>query len=187
MYPDGAEIKAVEVNRYEDSEKVAKLWVNILTSASHCCYLTGDSMTALLGVLNRAKDAPRVRCETAALNVAINLATLLCDESTMRPVGSSHASWAKYGHHRAGKEPTRRVFQVSHDIQHDFRNDLRQYTSGSGHRLTVQFMVRGHWRRQVHGPARTLRRLQFIEPFWKGDVAAPIALRAHVIDAQDPS
>lgn len=33
---------------------------------------------------------------------------------------------------------------------------------------SVRFMVRGHWRNQAHGPEHGQRRLQWIEPFWKG-------------------
>lgn len=35
-------------------------------------------------------------------------------------------------------------------------------------RVRVRFIVRGHWRNQAHGPERSLRRRQWIEPFWKG-------------------
>lgn len=34
--------------------------------------------------------------------------------------------------------------------------------------LMQRFIVRGHWKNQVYGPGRTLRRRQWIEPFWKG-------------------
>lgn len=46
-----------------------------------------------------------------------------------------------------------------------------------GWHLTVRVRVRGHWRNQPHGPGRSLRRLQWIEPFWRGpdnDVAEPV-------------
>lgn len=34
--------------------------------------------------------------------------------------------------------------------------------------LRVRTRVAGHWRRVAHGPGRTERRWQFIEPFWRG-------------------
>jgi len=38
----------------------------------------------------------------------------------------------------------------------------------AGWKLRARFSVRGHWRSQAHGPAHSLRRLQWIAPFWKG-------------------
>jgi hypothetical protein len=38
--------------------------------------------------------------------------------------------------------------------------------------LTVRVRVRGHWRNQPYGPERMYRRLQWIEPYWKGPVDA---------------
>lgn len=37
-----------------------------------------------------------------------------------------------------------------------------------GWQLTVRVRVRGHWRNQPYGPERMYRRLQWIEPYWKG-------------------
>jgi len=39
---------------------------------------------------------------------------------------------------------------------------------GSGWTLSVRVLVTGHWRNQPHGPGRMFRRLQWIEPYWKG-------------------
>jgi hypothetical protein len=187
VYADGVGVRAVEVSRYKTSKMDApKLWVTILTDDEYYACLVGESIAELLRCLT-SMGKQYTPCATAVLNSVLNLTTLLCDKSAVKPIGSSHASWAKHGKHRAGQEPTRRVFQVAHDIQHDFRNELRQYTSGKGHKLTVQFMVRGHWTHQVHGEGRALRRLQFIEPYWKGDTTAPIALRSHRLELSTSS
>lgn len=37
-----------------------------------------------------------------------------------------------------------------------------------GWHVRARFTVRGHWRNQVHGAGRMLRRRQWIAPFWKG-------------------
>ena len=34
--------------------------------------------------------------------------------------------------------------------------------------LSIRTLVSGHWRNQPYGPERSLRRLQWIEPFWRG-------------------
>lgn len=44
----------------------------------------------------------------------------------------------------------------------------RSRTNGEGRTLDHRFPVSGHWRNQPHGPGRTLRRLQYIDPYIKG-------------------
>ena len=52
-------------------------------------------------------------------------------------------------------------------------------SAGSGARWTLaqRFIVRGHWRWQVHGEGRLLRKRLWIEPHFKGpvDIEAAIA------------
>lgn len=45
---------------------------------------------------------------------------------------------------------------------------LREGRTGQSWKLGHRFIVRGHFRMQVHGPQRALRRRQWIEPFWRG-------------------
>lgn len=44
----------------------------------------------------------------------------------------------------------------------------RSHSEIPGWKVRARFTVRGHWRNQVHGPGRALRRRQWIAPFWKG-------------------
>lgn len=53
-------------------------------------------------------------------------------------------------------------------ITHDFRKSYREGTLGKLLISTPLWMVRGHWRNQAHGPERSLRRMQWIEPYSKG-------------------
>jgi hypothetical protein len=39
---------------------------------------------------------------------------------------------------------------------------------GASWKLESRFVVRGHWRNQAHGPDRSLRRRQWIQPYYKG-------------------
>lgn len=50
---------------------------------------------------------------------------------------------------------------------------------------TVQFLVRGHWRQQAHGPGHSLRKPIWIEPFWKGPEEARVLLRQHRVEDQE--
>lgn len=74
------------------------------------------------------------------------------------------------------------TFALSRDIKVDCREAVREYMRGArGTSPTVQSLVRGHWKKQPCGTARSDRRLIFVEPYWRGPETAPIALRAHSI------
>ena len=47
--------------------------------------------------------------------------------------------------------------------------------------LDKRYMVRGHWRNQAHGPKRELRRLKWIEPYWKGPEGAESLERSYSV------
>ncbi|MDK9354267.1 hypothetical protein FAM22020_001958 [Propionibacterium freudenreichii] len=83
---------------------------------------------------------------------------------------------------RTGKAPgTEHRPRTQHPDRHVTLVDLRpvrtvvtDHDEGTGHKLTVRFMVRGHWTHQVHGPKRGLRKLIFIAPYLKGPEGAPL-------------
>lgn len=52
--------------------------------------------------------------------------------------------------------------------------------SDGGREYTVRWTVRGHWRRQAHGPQRSLRRPVWIAPHIKGPADAPLAVHERV-------
>lgn len=61
--------------------------------------------------------------------------------------------------------------------------DLRRHVRGKPEsveeaaerrKISVRFMVRGHWKNQAYGPARSLRRPIYISPFIKGPDDAPL-------------
>lgn len=65
---------------------------------------------------------------------------------------------------------TNPVFDVGRTVKLDGR--LRQaMRSGGGHaswKLAQRFIVRGHWKGVPYGPSRSLRRRQWVAPYWKG-------------------
>ncbi len=72
-------------------------------------------------------------------------------------------------------------FLLSAPVKVDLREHLRAYLGGrKGASPTVQFLVRGHWRNQVHGAGRALRKTIWIQPFWKGPEESRVLLRQHV-------
>ena len=96
----------------------------------------------------------------------------------------SHGRGGK-GNKRGQKLPMESArYMLSAPVKIDFRQAVRETLEGSrkGSSPKVQFYVRGHWRNQAYGPQHTLRRQQWIEPFWKGDPEARILLRGHQVE-----
>lgn len=92
------------------------------------------------------------------------------------------------GSFRAGVLRTKRdkirpnTFTVGKPLKLDCRQDIRDFIEGrrsSSPKVTT--LVRGHWRHQVHGPANSKRRLQWIQPFFRGE--GPLLVRPTQIGA----
>ncbi|MDC3958528.1 hypothetical protein KEG38_32025 [Polyangium jinanense] len=78
---------------------------------------------------------------------------------------------------RGGEVPRTMIFRVGKPLEKDFRPAVRDYLEGRKRNLSVQTLVAGHWKMQPHGPGFSLRRLIYVEPYWRGDVDAPIHVR----------
>ncbi len=75
-------------------------------------------------------------------------------------------------------------FMLSASVQVDLRDVVHAVQRGErrkGGKLTVQFLVRGHWKNQAHGPHQSLRKRIWLQPFWKGGEETRILLRNYVI------
>lgn len=81
---------------------------------------------------------------------------------------------------RGDDAPSLLTYTLVRDVVVDCRDAVREHLSGrrSG-KLSVQVLVRGHWKRQAFGRSRQERRVIHVEPYWRGPEDAPIALRAH--------
>lgn len=76
--------------------------------------------------------------------------------------------------------PSIRTFIVGQPTKLDCRQAIDDFIhAGPGAKsLKVQFLVRGHWKRQAHGPSNQLRKLIHIEPYWKGPEEGKILTRS---------
>jgi hypothetical protein len=75
--------------------------------------------------------------------------------------------------------PEVRTFVLGKPMKVDCRQAVKDFIhSRRGGKLSVQFLVRGHWKNQPHGPAHSLRKLIQIEPYWKGPEDAKIVAKA---------
>lgn len=109
-----------------------------------------------------------------------NLLVAMSDPQWCRPVGKHQPGWVK-GPPREGAPPHRR-FMVAKATKIDVRQQVIDYCRGGRQPAKVQSLVRGHWTTVLHGPRKSLRRLQWIQPYWRGDLEAPIATPLLVVD-----
>jgi hypothetical protein len=108
----------------------------------------------------------------------------MSDPSNVRQLGK-HPRWERGGG-REETEPLFRTFQVGKPVSVDCREALRAYVLGQRRGpVTVQWLVRGHWRNQPCGPGLTDRKGIWIMPHWKGPADAPINLRPHLVGKDD--
>lgn len=87
---------------------------------------------------------------------------------------------------KKGKKRTEAGFGLSYkfgaNVKIDFTRHIREVISRRDSRsLTVQYVRRGHWRNQPHGPGRSQRRRQWIKPHWVGNPEAAKLLRGYTI------
>ncbi len=127
------------------------------------------------------------RLYVALGRLALNVCLALSDPDNVKEVGSSHARYKAAGRDPRTGPPEQRVYQLGKPIKVDCRHAVQNWLEGTraSSTVNVQFLVRGHWRNQAHGPKHSLRRRQWIEPFWKGEKDAPIPLRTHKLEG-DP-
>ncbi len=116
-----------------------------------------------------------IRCLTICRRIAAGVCHAMSSKDDWRPTKST--SKPRSSRKRDQDEPIYRVYLMGRPVKVDCRIAVRQYvekgTKNKGP-LTLQLLVRGHWRRQAIGPGRKERKWIRIEPYWKGPEDAPI-------------
>lgn len=118
--------------------------------------------------------------ERAALLIGrfiINTCIAFEDATNVRLWGKGH----KARNIRTASKPLTRIFRVGSPIQLDVRPAIRAYALASEgtaedkqrRKMTVQSLVRGHYKLQPYGPERSLRKRIWISPYWRGPDDAP--------------
>ena len=116
--------------------------------------------------------------------LVVNTCLALTDPTTHRVWAPIDPHRKSLGNARKGMPPQVRIYEMRKPVTVDCRPIVSEYLSSGrddGRKIIVQLYVGSYWRRQPHGPGRTLRRWQQIEGHWKGPVDAPIAVRPHVL------
>jgi len=83
---------------------------------------------------------------------------------------------------RAGKRPEMQAntYKLGRPLKLDLRPQIREYLEGvhrgGGGVPSVRTLVRGHWKKQVHGVGRALRKNIVVAPYYRGE--GPTLIRA---------
>ncbi len=134
---------------------------------------------------NLPTDDRDEKLHVLAGRLILNVCLAMSDKGSVKAIGRGHSS--SHSQLRSSPEPLVRVFQVGRPISLDCRQALREFLESPGggrlgSRLNVQFLVRGHWKRQPFGPKSESRKWVWIQPYWKGPEEAPILSRPHQIE-----
>jgi hypothetical protein len=119
--------------------------------------------------------------------VALMIIRLIINACCMMTENSSETSETREPHQYAQRRqgpPFQRHYRFTRSVVHDVRKAVRDHSLHGGKSPTVQTVVTGHWKMQVHGVGRSERKRIFIEPYWRGPEDAPIALRPHMLKGE---
>lgn len=163
---------------FGDERTPARLWV------------LGSRWVGMLwpdGFFQHVENKPAVSAFAIMMENLISGACLsLADpEQHRKPAGSSHSK----GNKRSGPPDLSLArFLLAPPVTVDLRQHLADALKpGGGGVPKVQFLVRGHFRQQVHGAGRALRKTIWIEPHWKGPETGHVLLRPHQLkDKPEP-
>jgi hypothetical protein len=112
----------------------------------------------------------------------------ITDPEVHRKQGSKAPARGKGNKRQGPPDLTQARFMLAPPVTVDLRQHVAEAITGRHTGAPkVQFLVRGHWRDQAHGHARTLRKTIWIQPFWKGPESGRVLLRTHKVIADDPA
>jgi len=158
---------------------VARVWV--------CAELDARDVI----VIDRRGDRMRVDKDSELANMITSLVqgaalALSNPDDFKREVQHGGGGVPGTSRRRKGGEPdfNQARYMLSAPVKIDMREHVHAALAGQrrGGAPTVQFLVRGHWRNQAHGPRMSLRRQQWIQAFWKGPEESAILLRKHTVE-----
>jgi len=103
-----------------------------------------------------------------------------------RSSGQWGATRSKTNTKRLDAPPVGTSYELAHPVTIDLRDDLqraiKEGRSRKGSSPKAYWIVSGHWKSQVHGPKRSLRKTIWIEPYPKGDPSLKALMRVTEVD-----
>jgi hypothetical protein len=77
------------------------------------------------------------------------------------------------------KKPSAWTFELKRDVKIDCRTWVGDYVRSEGKSPSVRSLTRGHQKRQPYGPKGALRKWIHVEPYWRGPLDGPVAVKSH--------
>lgn len=132
----------------------------------------GSGLTEKLETLDK-------RCSTMIGRLILNVCLAMSDPANVKAPKDAKAKKKGKHNERENSEPRIRTYHLGSTPSIDCREHVAHYmrTGRTGGALNVQVMTAGHWRNVPHGPQSSLRRVQWIEPYWRGPDDAPILVK----------
>ena len=167
---------------YAISESQVTLWAHGVTSEH---LVKGDTSANYENDLFIA-DIQDIDLRTASLigRLILNVCLAMSDPTNVKPPKETKSS-KKAHNERTSNEPKARTYILGSTPSVDCRQHVAEYVRtgrvGTSTQLSVQLMVAGHWKNQAHGPELSLRKLLWIEPYWKGPEEAPVIVKPHAL------
>lgn len=157
--PEGSQLERDAVTLHAVSESVARI-----------------GPTSWIGHgSNDHSQLPMADCDNAAISnarrILVGLSLWLRERALGRPQTATPRTKAERRAAESGGLP--QVWEIGREVPLvpalvDAARARGQRGDRAEWHLKKRFVVRGHWRRQAHGPGRAERTLKFIAPFWKG-------------------
>ncbi len=158
-----------------------------LTDGYSALWSHGNTIESLLenpvgdaweGTCFQVKDTEDERTSALIGRLIVGVCLGFSDPSNITPQGPKARNYP-HTEVRKSKEPTVRTFMLGKQVKVDCRQAVKDYVAGTtGNKLSVQVLVRGHWKSQPHGPKQSLRKVIWREPFWRGPEDAPILVNS---------
>ncbi len=138
-----------------------------------------DGTKTLPGMQEPTEEGRRVQVVIGRLIINSCLAMTMPDLSS--EVGMGHAAWKK-----AKADPAKmtgpRIFRIGKPVVVDLRDRVTEYLRGArtARQLDTRTLVRGHFKRQHHGPGNRETKVIFREPYYVGPEDGDVLIRPHV-------
>lgn len=190
----------VTLEAADDSEHVARidvmtgianrrrLWTVIAYGPRQIAALTEVPTEDLCEEVEERSVIPSVLALTEwdrrAMRLLARLALGCCLAFDRASAGQPSIRQSMKAKRRGSKAPTILRYNLGRPVRVDARAYVKDYLGGArGARgpVTVQSLVRGHWKHQPHGVGGKDRKFIHVEPYWRGPEDAPIAVRPHVL------
>lgn len=107
------------------------------------------------------------RVEELTKRLVLNVCAYIESPNSGEKVSSSHVTVSKR-RSKPDELGTYDSYEVRAGIKLNLCDALREYVQHGRKAPTYARLVTPHWKRVVHGEGRALRRLQYIEAYWKG-------------------